>query len=199
MTRIDTIIVCGLGAIGSNMLTQLVKIYPDCKYIGVDFDKVEKRNIGTQAYFMEHVGQLKTAAIQGVLRRFTPNVKYHAYTTKVLNPEDIYGIPQEKGAGVLVLDCFDNVEARKVMKQCISLPVYHMGFNTQYCAELCWNKDYEVPIAANPNDVDICTLVDATPFIHFVVNMGVMQVSSFIEDRIQCNHLITNKWNIKQL
>jgi len=199
---INTIIVCGLGAIGSNVLLQLSKVYPDKEYIGIDFDKVEARNIGPQAYFREHIGQLKTVAMNGALRRFTPSIKYFPVKLKVNKPEDIYGLPQTRDkdpSTILILDCFDNVEARNVTKQCISYPVYHIGFNVEYCAELFQNKDYELPKAKNPNEADICTLRDAAAFISFVANFGVMQISEFIETGVKKNHIITKKYDIKQV
>jgi hypothetical protein len=199
---INTIIVCGLGAIGSNVLLQLSKVYLDKEYIGIDFDKVEARNIGPQAYFREHIGQLKTVAMNGALRRFTPSIKYFPVNLKVNKPEDIYGLPQTRDkdpSTILILDCFDNVEARNVTKQCISYPVYHIGFNVEYCAELFQNKDYELPKAKNPNEADICTLVDATPFIHFVSNFAAMQVCEKIETGEFNNFRITNKWKIRKI
>ena len=46
---------------------------------------------------------------------------------------------------------------------------------------------------------DICTLRDAAAFISFVANFGVMQISEFIETGVQKNHIITKKYDIKQV
>jgi hypothetical protein len=69
----------------------------------------------------------------------------------------------------------------------------------EYCAELFQNKDYELPKAKNPNEADICTLRDAAAFISFVANFGVMQISEFIETGVKKNHIITKKYDIKQV
>lgn len=193
----NTIIVCGLGAIGSNVLNQLSKVYPDMNYIGIDFDVVEKRNIGTQAYFMENVGQPKALAMNVMLKRFNPKIKYRGVNQKITVPEDVYGLADNSDA--LIVDCFDNVASRKILKQCISNPVYHMGFSAQYTAELIWNKDYVVSGDVDPNNADICTMIDAAPFIHFVCNFGVMQISEYIQNKVQSKHIILNKWNIQTL
>lgn len=195
---INSIIVCGLGAIGSNVLNQLAKMYPDISYIGIDFDVVEKRNIGTQAYFLENVGQPKALAMNVMLRRFNPKINYKGIVTKVAIPEDMYGLFEDPRSTIL-LDCFDNAASRKVLKQCISTHVYHMGFSTQYTAELMWNKDYSVSGDVDPANSDICTMTDAAAFIHFVCNFGVMQVAEFMRTETQSKHIVFGKWNIRKI
>lgn len=195
---INTVIVCGLGAIGSNMLNQLAKMFPDLSYIGIDFDTVERRNIGTQAYFLENVGQPKALAMNVMLRRFNPKVQYKGITTKIGLPEDIYGLECEPKS-TIVLDCFDNAASRAVLKQVYSSAVYHMGFSTQYTAELMWNKDYTVSGDVDPNNDDICTMSDAAAFIHFVCNFGAMQIAEYMRSGVQSKHIIFGKWNIRKI
>jgi len=75
-TAVDqTIVVIGVGAVGSNIATALVRmgLTKLCFY---DFDKVEAKNVNNQAYYNDQVGKPKVEAsydncvrINGVLKR----------------------------------------------------------------------------------------------------------------------------------
>lgn len=64
--KIETVKVFGLGALGGNLLVQLVRQYPELNYVGIDFDFVEERNIRPQAFFRSQVKAPKAKAIQVV-------------------------------------------------------------------------------------------------------------------------------------
>ena len=81
--RIHKISVFGLGAIGSNLLVQLVKQYPEIEYTGIDYDKIEERNIGPQAYFAGMVGQPKCMAIRAVMSQYVRKFGYKPFNKKV--------------------------------------------------------------------------------------------------------------------
>lgn len=164
------IVVLGLGAIGSNLLVQLVRQYPDIEYEGVDFDRVEPRNIGPQAYFRELVNAPKAVAIQAVLSRFN-NVKY---TPKVFKLEKIL-VPEKD---TVYLDCFDNSASRRLT--CVRGEIFHVGFSPQYTAEGIWSPQYDPAGDVPAESADICTLTGAIPFIHTVVNTAAFVISGFI-------------------
>ncbi len=196
MNKINRIIVCGLGAMGSNVIYQLSRMYPDMEYVGVDFDKVEPRNLATQVYFKEQVNMQKAVAMLSILARNGAK-NYKIVNSKVESVDAINKLATDPTSTV-VLDCFDNVESRNLVKAA-SCESFHMGFSTHYTAELKWKGTYVVPDKVNPNDVDICTLRDAAAFISFVANFGVMLISEFIETGVQKNHIITKKYDIKQV
>ena len=196
MNKINRIIVCGLGAMGSNVLYQLSRMYPDIEYVGVDFDRIEPRNLATQVYFKEQVNLQKAVAMLSILARNGAK-NYKIVNSKVESVDAINKLVTNP-ANTVVLDCFDNVESRTLVKaaDCES---FHMGFSTHYTAELKWKDTYVVPDKVNPNDADICTLRDAAAFISFVANFGVMQISEFIETGVRKNHIVTKKYDIKQV
>lgn len=189
--KVDKVVVYGLGALGSNLLVQLVRQFPQLKYEGVDYDKVEDRNIRIQAFFLEHVGALKAPALRTVLLRYVRKVDYNAVVKKVTEQ---VRLPDER---TLVLDCFDNSASRKLVKGHPN--ILHLGFSPFYTAELVWDPDYDVPGDVDPNATDICQLQDAALFIHSFVNRAALEISSFIQDGTKKSFIVTSKSNVKML
>ena len=180
-----TIAIYGLGAIGSNLLSQLAKQYPDFEFHGIDFDKIEERNIRTQAYFLEHIGLFKSDALRIVLGRFIRRPNYRPFRMKIERPETI-------GQADLIIDCFDNTKSRELFKN-VKGDVLHIGFSPEYSAECVWNERYSVPGDVDPSKNDICSMTDAVGFIHFVVNAAVLNISSFLANGTKRDFLVTNK------
>lgn len=185
--------VCGLGAIGSNLLVQLVKQFPDFEYEGIDFDKIEERNLRTQAYFVDQVNQPKAQAMRAILSRFVRKPKYEP---KVLRVESMIPPPDKD---TLVIDCFDNSKSRKLLTPKGDYNIIHTGFSPFYSAEFMWNKDYSVPGDVDSRAGDICSMIDAVSFIHFFVNLTVMNISEFLFNKKRSNFIVLHKTNIRYL
>ena len=184
--------VYGLGAIGSNLILQLMKQYPDFEYTGIDFDRIEERNIRTQAYFREHVGMSKVNAISILAARYLKQVKYQPLNIKVA--KEIFDNPDALG-----LDCFDNSKSRKLLCNKNFKNVLHIGFSAQYSAEIIWQDKYDAPGDVDPQGGDICSMTEAVPFIHFVVNFAGLVISDFINKNEKNSYIITNKFNIRKI
>lgn len=197
------IVVLGLGAIGSNLIVQLHKRYPDANFIGVDYDKVEDRNIKTQAYFNEHKGKPKAAVIPTILARKDSSVKYTAINKKITSRNDIQDIiltlaSKDVNAPLILIDAFDNTEARQLLKD-MNLPnIVHVGFSPQYSAEIFWNNDYVVPGEIEAT-FDICELDAAVFFIHFIVNFAALKISNYLDTGVMENYIITDKTKIRKI
>lgn len=189
------IIVAGLGAIGSNLLLELARTHQNLSFIGLDYDKVEERNLKTQIYFLDHISMPKAKAAGIVLNRYHRTVKYTPIDFKIDHPSQI-GKFIQLNTEDLVLDCFDNTASRKITCD-LKANILHIGFSPQYTAEIIWNENYSVP-----NDVqglDICELSEACSFIHFTASLSSMVITDFLEKGIKNNFIITNKWQIKKL
>lgn len=168
------IVVYGLGAIGSNLLLQIAKQRPEIAYVGIDFDKVEARNIGPQAYFLEHIGQDKAVAMRGVLARFLRKPRYHPISDKLTKE------PGTEPEDVLNIDCFDNVKSRALTCTSALKNTLHVGFSPFYTAEIAWSPGYKPSGDVAEGAPDICTLQAAVPFIHTVVNLAALTVTDFL-------------------
>lgn len=191
----------GLGAIGSNLLVQLAKQYPDVEFIGIDFDEVEERNIKTQAYFLEHVGMRKAQAMKVVLSRYLRKPKYTPVVMKVTA-----GYPRPVNhPETLCIDCFDNAASRQLLRvydatgKGFDVDYLHLGFSPQYTAEFMWNKNYDVPNDTDPRANDICSMPDATSFIQYVVSLAGIEISRWIQTKEKRDFLVTGKSKIRWL
>ena len=188
------IAVYGLGALGSNLLVQLAKQFPDTEFHGIDFDKVEDRNIRTQAYFLEHVGMHKSDAMRIILARYLRKPNYKPFRLKIERPEMI-------GRHDLAIDCFDNTASRELFRE-VKSPVLHIGFSPAYSAECMWNKEYfEDGIAqdVDPALGDICSMTEAVSFIHYIVNLSAMNITQFLTKKVARNFVVTHKTQVKWL
>ena len=81
--NIKNIYIFGLGAIGSNLISNLVKTYPDLHYIGIDNDIVEDRNLKTQNYLMEHLGKPKSEMTKMILSRTIKKLSYTSINKRI--------------------------------------------------------------------------------------------------------------------
>lgn len=194
------IYVFGLGAIGSNMLLQLIKKYQDFSFYGIDFDKVEDRNMNTQAYFLNHVGLSKAQALMPVIGTKLRKFQYKPFTRKISSEKDIADIVRETEGekDYLLLDCFDNTQSRKLFNM-IGGNILHIGFSPQYAAEILWHEHYSAPNDIPEGQNDICVMAEAVPFINFVVSLACFTVSDFIDSGTKTNYLITSKHRIVTL
>jgi hypothetical protein len=195
------IIVFGLGAIGSNIALQLGKQYKDIHIIGVDFDRVEERNVRTQAYFVQHIGYRKSDCMGPILISKKSNASYLSINKKIETIDDIYEIKNKiKEGDYLILDCFDNVKSRMIFnglgkdEKCL-----HIGFSPTFTAEIIWHKDYSVPGDIQENLPDICTLDEAVAFIAFVTSFASIVIGDFIQNKTTDSFIIKNKYEIVKL
>jgi hypothetical protein len=186
----------GLGAIGSNLMVQLFRQHPDYSFIGVDFDKVEERNLATQMYYLEHIGYNKVVALKGTLNRFNRVVNMQGINKKVESDTDIISISNKSN---LIIDCFDNSESRRLFNNIKDTPILHVGFSPFYTAEIMWHGIYDVPGAVDPNAPDICEMDQAVPFINFVVSLSSMVADNFLKSGEMKSFIITNKYTIRGL
>lgn len=97
----DPIHIIGLGAIGSHVCMQLVRLGCDNLYI-YDFDKVEDKNVANQLYYYNNRNLLKTDATLENLQRINPNLKIRSFDK---------GYSSQALSGHVFL-CVDSIELR---------------------------------------------------------------------------------------
>jgi molybdopterin/thiamine biosynthesis adenylyltransferase len=143
------IVVCGAGAVGSNLAESLAR-QGAANLRVIDRDRVEEHNVNTQVWTLEDVGVSKAEALRNLLFRAT-GVEIDA-VPKELSERNVRKLLAD---AELVLDGFDNSASRRlVTEHCAGagLPCLHVGLHADY-AEVIWNERYRVP-----NDVagDVC-------------------------------------------
>ncbi len=143
------ITVCGCGAIGSNLLDNLARQgYKNLATI--DMDRVEDHNRNTQVWGRREVGQLKVAAMRNRLHQ---DMGVMLKTEQKKLEED--NIKKLLKSSALVIDGFDNTEARALVKSHCErekIDCLHIGMYEDY-AEVIWNENYRVPQARGK---DVC-------------------------------------------
>lgn len=197
------IIIFGLGAIGSNLIDQLISIAPNNEYYGVDYDKVEDRNTITQLYNNAQIGMPKVKAIMTCLHLKHKKFAYKPIDKKINTTSDIVNIMSTinfNNEEDLIIDCFDNIESRSIIKEeeSIAKNILHIGFSPKLHSEIYWNKDYSVP-KEDDNSDDICENPLAKPFILFSVSFSAMVIEEFFARKNKFNYIIYNKYNIQKV
>lgn len=175
------ILICGVGAIGSNLVNHLV---PDLKgehqITILDMDQVEERNItpGTQVYFPDQIGLPKVEALQlNIYKRYEREIQ-------IINKNVNDCIPVNQD---LIVDCFDNYEARKHLQDIWAgslghgTELLHIGFSDRFTFAIEWGHNYQVPTDIT-SGLDICEMPGASAFVGSVSSMGAMVVEEFIRN-----------------
>lgn len=178
------ILVCGAGALGSNLVDNLVRQGVTNIQV-LDMDRVEEQNIGTQRYGFSDIGAMKVEALKNQLYRAT---KVEISTIdKELNEGNLKKFL--RGADLLV-DCFDNAASRKLLaEQTFVKNVLHTGLYADY-GEIVWNERYTVP-----KDVegDVCDYPLARNIIMLTVTVATEVILRYITHKQKNSFAITLK------
>lgn len=185
------ILICGCGAIGSNLANNLCRLGFD-SFVLLDMDRVETHNIGTQTWNQDDVGMLKVDALGNQLIDINPAIAFDT-KYKELTAKNVKSIVKNVS---LVVDCFDNNEARKVITEFCSqknIPCLHGGLFEDY-GEVFWNEKYKVPQdEADANDV--CDYPLARNIVLLVTIIMSEEILRFFltDDKNKTNWIITLK------
>lgn len=179
------ITVCGAGAVGSNLVNNLVR--QGMRNITViDFDRVEAHNIGTQTYTESGVGMFKVEALQAEMFR-AAGVEITAIRQE-LTERNIKKLLKNTD---LVIDGFDNHTARALVTeycQTAKIPCLHVGLSADY-AEVVWNEGYTVP--HDTVEADVCDYPMARNLIQFAVTLASEAVVRFVLEEQRQNYSFT--------
>lgn len=176
------ILICGAGAIGSNLVGVLA---PDLKgeheIIVLDKDVVEERNIeaGTQFYMPDQVGLPKVEALQfNIYKQFQREIEIMEGELKIISKDRFKDFN-------LVIDCFDNEKARNIVYTSCKLantPCLHIGFSANFTFAIEWNGGYKVP--TDIKGLDICQMPGAAAFVKMVAAKGALVAEEYINGKI---------------
>jgi molybdopterin/thiamine biosynthesis adenylyltransferase len=188
----SNLIICGVGAIGSNLVDNLSR-QGFKNILVIDMDRVDDHNRNTQIYGRRDIGQLKTAALKN--RVFTDMGVTVQEFSKKLDDSNIkkaicFKDPKQKN---LVIDGFDNTESRQLVTDYCrknKIECLHVGLFQNY-AEVIWNEFYRVP--KNTAAMDVCEY----PLARNVVILASAVVSEvivgWISTGVKNNYYITMK------
>ena len=135
------VVLCGAGALGSNLADNLVR-QGFTRLRVVDRDRVEEHNVGTQLYGESEVGVWKVEALRNRLFRATA-VEIDP-VRKDLTAQNAPALLKDAG---LVIDTFDNSASRRLVQEhgrSAGVLCVHAGLFEDYC-EVVWDEHYRVP------------------------------------------------------
>ncbi|MBP5268281.1 MAG: sulfur carrier protein ThiS adenylyltransferase ThiF [Ruminococcus sp.] len=105
-----SVVVCGLGGLGSNVAVSLARAGIGRIHL-IDFDKVDISNLNRQQYFPEQLGQYKADALKDTLLKIAPYCDITSQTVKL----DEENIPVLLADFPIVCECFDNAEQKAML------------------------------------------------------------------------------------
>lgn len=177
------ILILGAGSLGGNLALNLLAD-TDENITVLDFDEVEMRNIGTgiQPYNKDQIGLPKVFALQ--------NIAYvdFAKELKIVNNKlDKDNLNLLTGYD-LVIDCFDNVYSRKLVKDYFDCPTelgscLHVGFSGLKTFTISWDVNYKVP--EKDSGIDICEMSGARSFIRNVASLTSIVVQKYLKGGVK--------------
>ena len=102
--------VAGLGGLGSNVLSHLVRSGIR-RFVAADFDTVAASNLNRQFFFADQVGKKKTEALADNLRRIARGLELDFHDLR-LTAENI---PEFFAGCDIVVEAFDKAEAKTML------------------------------------------------------------------------------------
>ena len=178
--------VCGAGAVGSNLVDNLVR-QGFRRVTVIDFDRIEAHNIGTQTYGEGDVGAFKVEILQSEVFRAV-GVEIEAVRKRLTDKN----VSRLLRGAALVIDGFDNHEARAlVTAHCEEpdIPCLHVGLSADY-AEVLWNEGYRVPSDAAPEG-DVCNYAMARNLVQFAVALACESIVRYVLEGAKQNRSFT--------
>lgn len=161
------LVVCGAGAVGSNLVDNLARQgFRSIRVI--DDDRVESHNVGTQTYGAGDVGAFKAEVLQAdVFRAVGVEIEAERKRLTEKNADKLL-----EGADVVV-DGFDNTASRRLVTESCrksGTACLHVGISADY-AEVLWNEGYRVP-REGAGGVDVCDYPLARNLTQFAVALA---------------------------
>jgi len=146
------IIVCGAGAIGSNLVENLVR-QGFANLTVIDKDRIEDRNINTQVWVKKEIGALKANALKFKMFEIA-GVEITSVPKLLDSGKKLRKFVKERC--FLIIDAFDNSESRRMLQEFCRkqlVDCLHIGFSGGY-GEIIWDEGYRVPDDRGEDDCD---------------------------------------------
>jgi len=169
------IVICGAGALGSNLLNVIARQGFTSLSL-IDMDKVESHNVANQLFGKSDVGSAKVRACANKMFREL-GVKIEPIFKELKQNNTIKLFKKAS----LIVDTFDNFESRKIVKDhCLDLPCVHAGMSDDGFSEIKWNSDYKIP-ETEVEQNDVCEYPLAVNLVHFTVCLLAEAIIRFID------------------
>jgi len=122
---VKRVVFCGVGALGSHAAVLCRNL--DASLVLVDFDRVESKNLLSQAFVKPSIGKNKADALKAQLLNFY-GIKSESFGVRV-SEDNVEALLSKAD---LLVDCFDNAKSREVLSRfarASSRPLVHAGLS----------------------------------------------------------------------
>jgi molybdopterin/thiamine biosynthesis adenylyltransferase len=170
------LVICGAGAVGSN-LADLLARQGFRRLTVIDDDRIEAHNVGTQTYAESDVGAFKVEVLQAEVFRAV-GIEMRAVRRRLTDRN----VAKLLANADLVVDGFDNHDSRAlVTEHCrnAGTPCLHVGLSADY-AEVLWNETYRVPRDVVLEGANVCDYPLARNLISFAVALACEAIVRFV-------------------
>lgn len=186
------IILAGCGAIGSRIAMEMCNL--QLEWLLIDDDTVGQENIGTSAFFSQHLGQPKAVALAELMWR-KGRVICKPYPRTLSKPVSSLSTASTVD---LVIDAFDNPAARKLTLS--DLPTIHLGVDEGEVGSVVWDKHYKSPeIDFERGTNPICTNQLGDLIIRSTVAVGVYCIRQYLSEGIKNSYFLNGCMNIVRI
>lgn len=178
------IVLCGAGAVGSNLAHQLVR-QGFARIAVVDRDRVEAPNLSTQVYRKADLGAQKAVALRNDVYRIA-GLEIEAHAVE-LDPRNA---AKHLANATVVVDGFDNAASRALVSRvtrALGVPCLHVGLAADY-AEVLWEPVWTCPGGAGE---DRCDYPMARNLIGMAVCVAAEVLVSFVDSGTIRSYTIT--------
>lgn len=136
-----TVVIVGVGALGSQVVPLLRNVEASIKVI--DFDRVEAKNVQSQLYGKPSIGKPKTLALQNQVQ-FLYGQKIESVPHKLVGDN----AAQLLGKADLIIDCLDNGASRRVIQGYVrknNLPCLHGAVDANGTfGRVIWDENFQI-------------------------------------------------------
>lgn len=177
-----TIAIAGCGALGSNIALMIATNETNLTLF--DFDTVDENNVftGTSAFMGSHIGLRKVDALAGLLYE-KYGIVSRTFHRQVRSERDLDGFD-------LVLDCFDNMEARVCSHGYNTL---HIGLSPQFVGSIVWDHAwvfFKQPNLLDTQENPICTHQVGRNIINMTSAVASVIINRWIETGEKINRTV---------
>jgi molybdopterin/thiamine biosynthesis adenylyltransferase len=197
--------VIGVGAIGSHVVEQLVRLGIEDLNL-YDFDEVDAHNIANQMYTSSQIGLSKLQACAQYLHEINPDITLH------LNPE---GWKDQQLRGYVFL-CVDNIDLRRAIAEqhkysmdVLAMYDFRMGLEDAQAYAADWSKeeqkkqflstmDFTHEEAKDATPVSACgTTLSVLPTVKTIVSFGVANFINFVKTGLMKKMILINAFDMQ--
>lgn len=183
------VLFCGVGALGSHAAV-LSRNLPIALCL-VDFDRVESKNLLSQAFVKPSIGKNKADALKAQLLNFH-SVKAESFGVRVTD-ENVETLLAKAD---LVVDCFDNAKSREVLSRfCRSAkrPLVHAAISADGSFGLVrWDERFVADVEDQEGQAT-CETGDHLPLITLVASVLARTIQDFLASGEQRDSLVSLK------